>query len=115
MPHEQWAQGQRTPLCNGCDGTFGRCRFCRDETAEQDEFWADQFDSQSELSEAEEESEVEMRPVFGPEPPPGLIEALQEQERQAAAAREEGAAAAGPKEEMASVAGRPTRAQEGST
>ena len=29
MPHEHWANNQRTPLCTACDRRFNMCHFCR--------------------------------------------------------------------------------------
>ena len=29
MPQEEWADGQRTPLCTSCEERYGACRFCR--------------------------------------------------------------------------------------
>ena len=29
IPSEEWAHGQHTPLCSGCDNKWDSCRFCR--------------------------------------------------------------------------------------
>jgi len=77
IPTEQWHSGQHTPFCSYCEELHDRCRFCR--------------------MEAERTAGPAARPTFGPEPPPGLIEALQKQERAAAAAERASASSAIPK------------------
>ena len=70
---------KHTPFCHHCEATHDRCRFCR-------------MEAERTAAEEEPHGEPEVaragpaaRPTFGPEPPPGLIEALQERERAAAA------------------------------
>ena len=29
MPEEEWAEGQRTPLCSRCDNKYSACHYCR--------------------------------------------------------------------------------------
>ena len=105
MPTAVWARGQHTPFCHHCDAIHGQCHFCRKDAAAREAFWAVQQEYHSGSNEEDGGPGTTVRPTFGPEPPPGLIEGLHEQERKAAAARQDGPAEGYPTEDRSETTG----------
>ena len=75
MPTQTWAQNQATPLCMTCDRKYDKCRFCRADHA--------QTQANPATHGPGHDDGTRSRPVFGPEPPPGLIEELRAAEHRA--------------------------------
>jgi len=85
MPNQVWAQNQATPLCMTCDKKHDKCRFCReDQIATEGEQLDPAGHGQGQRTGRDNSTS---KPVFGPEPPPGLIEALKAAETRARAER----------------------------
>ena len=102
MPNQVWAQNQATPLCMTCDKKHDKCNFCRADQADYASMNAQHSKSTKEQIATEGEQldpaghgqgqrtgrdNSTSKPVFGPEPPPGLIEALKAAETRARAER----------------------------
>ena len=65
MPTQDWLPNQKTPFCMKCDRKHNKCKFCRADHA--------QTQANPATHGPGHDDGTRSRPVFGPEPPPGLI------------------------------------------
>jgi len=99
MPEQTWADNQLTPFCSRCEATHDRCRYCRRDLAARTPRTGTQHREAAPNAAADPAASaatglghgcggaptstydspattINGKPVFGPVPPPGLIEQL---------------------------------------
>ena len=96
LPMERWAHNQATPLCSVCDNKYDTCRFCRADVIAgtpsgqaqatqggggDQERAPKEVGNQTERGPDEAFETKNGRRVYGPAPPPGLLEELEAEQR----------------------------------